>query len=294
MIRLSVNMSLNGAQGKMALDVACQIDEGVLSTFYGASGAGKTTLLRLFAGLTVPERGHIEVGGQVWLDTERKINVPPQERNIGFVFQDYALFPNMTVMGNLEYALGKKGDKKQIDEIALILDLGQFMGQYPATLSGGQKQRVALARALVRRPKLLLLDEPLSALDNDMRSRLQDHILTVHRAFGLTTILVSHDVSEIYKMSDHIFVLDQGHITKEGRPQDLFTDSRISGKFQMPGEILSIEREDIIYVITVLVHNNVVKVVGTKEDIITMRPGDKVLVSSKAFNPIISKMEPLL
>jgi len=279
------------AQGKMPLDISCEIPKGQLAAIYGASGAGKTTILRILAGLLTPEQGKINIGPEVWLDTEKKINLATQKRNIGIVFQDYALFPNMTIRGNLDYALGRAQDKKVVDELMEIMELHQLSARYPDTLSGGQKQRVALARALVRKPSILLLDEPLSALDNDMRAKLQDHILQVHRHYNLTTLLVSHDISEIFKMADKIIVLDHGRITKQGTASEIFANQQVSSKFQFTGEILSIEKEDIIYVVSVLINNGIVKVVAIEEDIINLKQGDKVLVFTKAFNPIIWKIE---
>jgi molybdate transport system ATP-binding protein len=291
MISCSIHKMLQTTQGKMPLDISCEIPAGQLAAIYGASGAGKTTLLRILSGLLSPERGKITVGSEVWLDTERKINRPTQKRNTGIVFQDYALFPNMTIRGNLEYALIKGQDKKIVDELIEVMELNQLSNRYPDTLSGGQKQRVALARALVRKPTVLLLDEPLAALDNDMRAKLQDHILQVHKRYNLTTILVSHDISEIFKMSDKIFVLDHGSITKQGTPSEIFANQQVSGKFQFTGSVLSIEKEDIIYVVSVLVNNSIVKVVAIEEDVVNLRQGDKVLVFTKAFNPVIRKIE---
>jgi molybdate transport system ATP-binding protein len=291
MIICVINKQLNSAQGKMTLEVALQIQKGSLSTVFGPSGAGKTTILRILAGLLNPDSGQIKANGETWLDTEKKINIPPQKRSIGIVFQDYALFPNMTVKENLTYALQKKQDKKIIDELTGIMELQQLIDRPSATLSGGQKQRVALARALIRRPQLMLLDEPLSALDHEMRSRLQDYILKAHNAYGLTTILVSHDISEIYKMSDNIFVLEHGKVTKQGTADEIFSNPQIGEKFQMAGEILAIEKADVIYIIRVLIYNNIVQIAATSEDIQHLKPGDQVIVSSKAFNPIIRKIE---
>ncbi len=289
MISFRIRKMLQSAQGELPLDISCEIPEGQVATIYGASGAGKTTILRILAGLLHPDEGMINADGITWLDTDRSINLSPQKRNTGIVFQDYALFPNMTVRQNLEYA-GAKEDKKIVDELIGVMELQQLQARYPDTLSGGQKQRVALARALVRKPKLLLLDEPLSALDNDMRAKLQDHILQVHQYYKLTTILVSHDIAELFKMSDKVFVLERGCVVKEGTPASVFSSREISGKFQFIGDVVRIDREDIIYVLSVLINNNIVRVTATDEDMQDIKQGDKVVVSSKAFNPIIRKI----
>jgi len=196
----------------------------------------------------------------------------------------------MTVKENLEYALDKNQDIGIVKELIEIIELTDLQDRKPETLSGGQKQRIALARALVRQPQILMLDEPLSALDRVMRTKLQDYILHVHRKYNLTTILVSHEMSEIFKLSDQMLVLENGTITRQGTPMDIFTNRHISGKFQFTGEILHIEKEDIIYIISVLIGNNLVKVVADQSEAQQFSIGEKVLVASKAFNPMIEKI----
>ena len=291
MINFTIYKTLHSSYGKMPLNISCEIQQGELATIYGASGAGKTTILRILAGLLQAEKGFIEIEKQTWLDTDKYINLLPQKRDIGFVFQDYALFPNMTVRKNLEYALEKEQNKDIIDELIDLMELSQLQHHKPSMLSGGQKQRVALSRALVRKPKLLLLDEPFSALDNEIRIKAQDIILKMHRHYNLTTILVSHDISEIFKMSDKVFILDKGVITKHGNPQQIFFSQELSSKFQFIGDVIAIDKEDILYVVTVLIGNNMVKIVAIEEDIKELIPGDKVMVASKAFNPLIRKMK---
>ncbi|MEO7991881.1 MAG: ATP-binding cassette domain-containing protein [Chryseolinea sp.] len=218
MIEIKINRKLNGVNGSLDLRFDTKIKEGEFVTIYGPSGAGKTSVLKMIAGLLVPDDGRIVVGHSIWFDKSKKVNVRPQLRNIGMVFQDYSLFPNMTVRENLEFALEKGQPKNIIDDLLQLTELGQLYNKKPAVLSGGQKQRVALARALVRRPKLLLLDEPLSALDSEMQSKLQDYILQIHEEFKLTTILISHDLLEVIKMSGRVLVLEDGHVKKDGAP----------------------------------------------------------------------------
>jgi len=221
MIEVNITMKLTAAQGPMTLDVDQQLPQGQFLAVSGPSGSGKTTLLRILAGLARPDQGYLRVGADVWMNTSYHTFLPPQKRHVGVVFQDYALFPNMTVDENLRFALGRGDDSRVIDELIDTMELEQLTGQYPRTLSGGQQQRVALARALVRRPNLLLLDEPLSALDTDLRQRLQNYILRVHHQFGLTTVLVSHDYSEIRKMADQVWRLENGRVTYAGPPTRL-------------------------------------------------------------------------
>ena len=291
MIILEFQKLLHTPADKMLLDFRLEIPQGELVTLFGESGAGKTSILRIIAGLFTPDSGMIRVHEKTWLDTHAGINISPQRRRTGFVFQDYALFPNMTVRENIEYALGNRKEKEQVAGLIDHFELGDLQTIKPAILSGGQKQRVALARALANRPEILLLDEPLSSLDLKMRLKLQDFILRYHRKYELTTILVSHDVSEIFRLSDKVLELEHGKITRHGAPADIFSDRHISGKFQFPGEVVEIEKEDILYMITVLIGNHMVKIIADEEDVKQLSIGDKVLVASKAFNPVIRKIQ---
>lgn len=291
MIKFKIQKTLQSASGEMLLDLDFEIKENEFVTLYGESGSGKTTTLRLLSGLAQAEKGYIQVNEEIWLDTNSKIQLPPQKRKIAYVFQDYALFPNMSVRENLLYALEKGQDKSIVEELLALMELEQLQHQKPEQLSGGQKQRVALARALVRKPNILLLDEPLSAVDNEMRLKLQDYIIQVHRKYKLTTILVSHDISEIYKMSNKVIVLENGKISKQGTPDEVFSSRLVSGKFQFVGEILKIEKENFIYIVSVLIANAVVKVIAIEDEMDNLSIGNKVLIASKAFNPIITKID---
>ena len=290
MIEFSLHKLLQSPDGEMNLNVDLTMEEGSLMTIYGKSGAGKSTLLMLLAGLLAPDKGMIRYTDKIWLDTEKRISLPPQKREIGFVFQEYALFPNMTVEENLRYGLRKGQSENIVNKLVEIVDLGQLRKRKPTALSGGQKQRVALARALVSSPKLLLLDEPLSALDHEMRSRLQSYILELHKEFNLTTILISHDVSEIIRLSDFMVHLDQGKVINKGVPADLFTSDRVNAKFQFTGEVIHMVQQDFIVIVTVLIGKDLVKVIANDREAANLSIGDKVLIASKAFNPIIHKV----
>ncbi|PNV82745.1 MAG: molybdenum ABC transporter ATP-binding protein [Sulfurimonas sp.] len=290
MIRINITKPLNTADGTIDLRVDKEIKSGDFLTLFGKSGSGKTTLLRIIAGLEMPQSGTIIVDDVVWFDSSKKINLPPQKRNVGFVFQDYALFPNMTVRQNLEFALSDTKKSKKVDEILQMMEIENLSSMKPEHLSGGQKQRVAVARTLMTNPKMLLLDEPLSALDSAMRLKLQDELHVIHKKFDITSILVSHDISEVFRLCNRVFKIALGNITDEGTPSEVFANQNLSGKFKIVGEVLSIKKSDILYVVEVLAHNEIVKVTAVKRDIQNLNIGDKILLSSKAFNPILTKI----
>ena len=284
MIQLDFKKKLNAASGEMLLNFKTEIEVHSFVTLYGKSGAGKPSVLRILSGLLKTESGFITVNGEIWLDTSKKINFSPQQRKVGFVFQDYALFPNMTVKENLEFALLKNESKSIIHELIEIVELGELQHRKPLTLSGGQKQRVALARALVQKPAILLLDEPLSALDAEIRFKLQQHILNLHNEFKLTTILISHDVSEVLRMSDTVIELSEGKIFKQGAPQEIFNHTSLKNNFQLIGVLIDITKQDFIFILAILIGNELVKIVADESEISDLKIGDKIVVSAKAFN----------
>ncbi|MFJ4386849.1 ABC transporter ATP-binding protein [Pseudomonas sp. NPDC089408] len=203
-------------------NIDCHIERGEFVTLLGPSGCGKSTLLRCIAGLTPVD------SGQILLDGQDIVPLSPQKRGIGMVFQSYALFPNMTVEQNVAFGLRMqkvKADESQqrVREALELVELGTFAGRYPHQLSGGQCQRVALARSLVTRPRLLLLDEPLSALDARIRKHLREQIRAIQRELGLTTIFVTHDQEEALTLSDRIFLMNQGRIVQSGDAETLYT-----------------------------------------------------------------------
>ena len=225
MIDIDVKIDLNTADGKKEAHYKLHIKTDEFITLFGKSGAGKTTLLRLIAGLEMPKSGKITVDNEVWFDSVKKINLPPQKRGVGFVFQDYALFPAMNVEKNILYGCKTGEQKKNLSKMLAITELENLASSYPHQLSGGQKQRVALSRALINEPKILLLDEPLSALDNEMRLKLQDELLAIHREFKIPALLVSHDVAETIKLSDRVAMIKDGTIDKIDTPINIFRDN---------------------------------------------------------------------
>jgi len=221
MIQIDIQKKLQGSNGLFTLQICEQIEAREFVGLYGNSGSGKTTLLRILSGLDNPDSGIITVNNVVWYDSENNINLSPQKRNLGFVFQQDVLFPNMTVIQNLEFALGKGQPKDLMLELIEVMELKAFLTMPIQKLSGGQKQRISLARTLVQQPKLLLLDEPLSALDFDMRKKLQYYIKKAHKNYGLTSIIVSHDPWELSKTSSIIWKLKNGQIIEKGNSKDV-------------------------------------------------------------------------
>jgi iron(III) transport system ATP-binding protein len=202
-------------------DIDLEVRRGEFVCFLGPSGCGKTTLLRAIAGLDPQDEGRIEIAGR---DVSR---APPADRDFGIVFQSYALFPNLTAARNVGYGLvnrrkGAAEIKRRVDELLALVGLPEQGAKYPIQLSGGQQQRVALARALATSPNLLLLDEPLSALDAKVRVRLRDEIRALQQRLGVTTIMVTHDQEEALTMADRIVVMNQGVIEQIGTPSDIY------------------------------------------------------------------------
>jgi molybdate transport system ATP-binding protein len=214
MIHCQLNKQLRGASGTFELNIDVKFPAQTFTILFGESGAGKTSILRMLAGLMLPDQGVISSGGQVWFDRSKKIDLKPQLRKVAFVFQDPGLFPNMSVRKNLEFAQRHGDQKKLIDDIIELFEIGDLQHLRPTTLSGGQKQKVALARSIINRPNILLLDEPLSALDQRTRRMLQEYIQKAHKEFKLTTIMVSHDLSDIHKIANRILKLEKGVISE--------------------------------------------------------------------------------
>lgn len=285
MIEIAIEKELLGSLGKMSLHVNLSIENQSFVALSGQSGSGKTTLLRILSGLE-DARGTISVDGEVWLSHNQKL--APQQRRIGFVFQDYALFPNMSVMENLLFV---RNDKTLAQYLLKLTQMDELAYRRPSTLSGGQKQRVSLCRAMMNHPKLLLMDEPLSALDPSMRTKLQHEILMLHKEFETTTIMVSHDPSEIYRLSNRVIVLNQGQVMQDGDAKGVLLRTQGSQKFSFEGELLDILKVDVIYVAIVSIGQQIVEVVLDESEARELPIGSIVNVSTKAFTPIIQKLQ---
>ncbi|WP_322903338.1 ABC transporter ATP-binding protein [Paenibacillus campi] len=222
----NVSKSYDGVQALKPVDMV--IPAGKFTTLLGPSGCGKTTLLRLIAGLETPDSGEILVDDKPIFSYKRKVNVPPHKRHFGMVFQEFALWPHMTVYDNVAFSLKANGQNKHIRErVQHALEQVRLTGmekRHPHQLSGGQQQRVAFARAIVMQPGLILFDEPLSALDAMLRDNMRDELMSLVRELGLTALYVTHDQTEAMSMSDEIMVMQSGNVLQRGTPEQIYTE----------------------------------------------------------------------
>lgn len=199
MIRVDIEKKLKAYRGQQVLKITKEFQSGSITKIFGPSGAGKTTFLKVIAGLIEPERGRIVFDNDTWLDTGMRVSLSPQKRKVGFVFQNYALFPNMTVQQHLEYATE---DNQWIERLLKVGKLETFAAHKPEYLSGGQQQRLTILRALAIKPKLLLMDEPFSALDPEMRSELLAGLRKIWKEYEMTVLIVSHNPQELDGIAD--------------------------------------------------------------------------------------------
>lgn len=286
MIDIEIKKELLGINRKFILDASFKIEKNEFIALFGKSGSGKTTTLRCIAGLEKPEEGLISVNGKKWFSSKERINLSSQKRKIGMVFQSYALFPNKTVYENIIFGC-RDIDSTYIEQLIATVELQDLKKRFPATLSGGQQQRVALARAIATKPDVLLLDEPLSALDASIRGKLQDEIKSIHHKFNLTTVMVTHDIQEVVKLADRVINLDEGKIIKTGTPRSILFGKEISAKFSFVGQIIDIINADVVHLAIISIANTLVQVVVTDNDLKEIKIGDSVYVGTKGLNPII-------
>lgn len=206
------------------LDVNWEMDNEFVVLF-GYSGAGKSMTLQMISGLMAPDEGLVSLGGNILYDSNRKINEPPQRRSFGYVFQELALFPHMTVKKNIAYGLkglNKQDTEQRVTDMLRVFKIEELQGKLPSEISGGQKQRVALARALIRKPAALLLDEPFSALDNPIRVEMRLLLKNIRKEFRIPIVLVTHDLFEAYTMADRLIVYSDGKVVQTGPPAEVF------------------------------------------------------------------------
>jgi molybdate transport system ATP-binding protein len=285
---IQIQHVLHTAQGTVSMEVELKVPQGAMMGLTGPSGAGKTTLLRILAGLVKPRSGRITFGESVWMDTRTGIFQTPQQRQTGLVFQDYALFPHLTVRQNVAFGLEKGEDPLRVDELLREVELSQLADQKPHQLSGGQQQRVALARALVRRPRLLLLDEPLSALDRSMRHRLQEFLLMLHQRYQLTILLVTHDLAEIVRLTDQVVKLDGGKVVRQGSPGEVFAEAGSTSEGPaLLGEVLACRIEGNYLLVQALIDQRIHKFRLAASRASDLRPGSTFLLRYSVDSPIV-------
>ncbi|OOP56027.1 MAG: hypothetical protein AYP45_11320 [Candidatus Brocadia carolinensis] len=278
--------------GKFGLDVNFEVPHEKVTILFGPSGSGKSSILRLVSGLEMADGGMIQKGEDVWYDELRAINLLPQQRSVGFVFQDFALFPHLTVEKNVAYGIKEKKRLKEAKDLLSLVGLSGYERYYPGQLSGGQKQRVALIRALARRPDILLLDEPLSALDWETRRQLQEDLKRIIKQFCITTLYVTHDVTEVYKLADYVVALESGRVVKQGTPEEIFMGRRLSTRIQVVGKVVDIESDPIMAAVTVLHESQYFKTLIDTEEILRMNLsiGDDVVIGAKSSDVILCKV----
>ncbi|MDZ7602641.1 MAG: molybdenum ABC transporter ATP-binding protein [Hoeflea sp.] len=214
------------ADAPIPLEASFRVEPGELLALVGHSGSGKTTLLRTIAGLWRPQTARVSVDGDVWLDTAADINLAPHRRHVGVVFQNYALFPHMTAAHNVIAAMDREApnQRAEAERLLALVNLPGLADRKPAQLSGGQQQRVAVARALARRPQVLLLDEPFSAVDRATRERLYDEIIALRAHLKMPVVLVTHDMNEAERLADRMVVIEKGRVVREGATAEVMTD----------------------------------------------------------------------
>ncbi|HHL40743.1 MAG TPA: ABC transporter ATP-binding protein [Deltaproteobacteria bacterium] len=223
-LSLRLEKGFDSSGGGFRLDVALEAGSDI-TVLFGPSGAGKSLVLNMISGIVRPEAGYVRVGGDTLFDSQSGVDVPMRLRRVGHLFQDYALFPHMTVFENVAYGVGgRDGEarRRRVGELLDLMRLAGLEGRYPRELSGGQRQRAALARTLAAGPRVLLLDEPFSALDSLVREKLRADLLDIHRLFPVSTLLVTHDLEEAFEMGERIAVINEGRIIQHGTREEVF------------------------------------------------------------------------
>jgi len=277
MIEITLKRHLKGQQGLFELDIDMQLEKGGFYALMGESGVGKTSILKIIAGLMKAESGKIKHEEEVWFDSDNSIFIKPQRRSVGFVFQDYALFPNMSVIENLHFALGEKSEKEGIDEILELMNLGDLIESKPQELSGGQQQRVALARAILRKPDIVLLDEPLAALDQLLREKLQKELQSLHKRYGFTALMVTHDELEATRLADEVFIMELGKVTKKGVPNNVLNTLLNLNSIKV--KVLAVDFES--NELTVTNHRGIFKVNLSDSQMKNIKVGQAIRLESK-------------
>ncbi|MEA1879258.1 MAG: ABC transporter ATP-binding protein [Campylobacterota bacterium] len=270
MVNIAVQKPLFGAKGQMELSVNIEVKHGEFVAIMGESGSGKTTLFRIVAGLENAS-GDVVVEGHSWK------GVSPQKREIGFVFQDYALFDNMTVEQNLLFV---NPDKKLAYELLEMTHIMALKSRNVKALSGGQKQRVALCRAMMRQPKILLMDEPLSAIDKEMRYALRADIKALHKRFNMTTMMISHDTGDVFALATRVIRLDQGKIVSDASVRETFLHTKKESASKLQGIIVEVVPRESMAIVSV--GEQLIEIALSQEESQQLHIGDPFFVNVKS------------
>lgn len=219
-----LQINLQKQLGEFSLEVDLRIPNQGITGIFGVSGSGKSSLINLISGLMTPDRGFIRLNDRTLVDIEQKMNLPPQQRNLGYVFQDARLFPHYKVKGNLLYGM-KSFDQQVFDHIVELLGIDHLLQRYPFSLSGGEKQRVAIGRALLSQPDILLMDEPLSALDLPRKNELLQYLEKLSQEVQIPILYVTHSLDELERLADRVILMEQGRVRAYGDCQVVFNSS---------------------------------------------------------------------
>ncbi|MBB5192919.1 molybdate transport system ATP-binding protein [Silvimonas terrae] len=282
-LQIEISLALPGR----ILDIHTDLPKGGCLALYGPSGVGKTTLLRVLAGLQQPQRGSVLFDGKPWLDTDQRLLVPPRSRRVGFVFQDFALFPNMTVEGNLAFAQPRPDAARRAYWLALT-GMTAYAQRSPRELSGGQMQRVALARALASEPQLLLLDEALSALDSRLRADLQDALADILAETHLTTVLVSHDPGEVFRLATQVAHLQPDAPTRYGTPREVLLKTNTLGRYALAGQVLLIEPAGVQARVVIAIGIETLTTLLNHDEAAALKVGQRVSVALNGASAMVS------
>lgn len=268
------------------LNVQFTLENGEVLAVSGPSGVGKTSLLRLLAGLDQPDHGIVRFAETVWSDRQRQIHLPTAQRRVGFVFQDYALFPHLTVLEQLRYGQ-RQTQPDDIDRWLQLMELTALTERRPGQLSGGQRQRLALARAMVGAPQLLLLDEPLSALDAELRYDIQLRLQTALTAQPTTTVLVSHDASEIFRLAQRVLLLSEQAPARLGTPAELLLGNLSPGRCTLHAQVLALLPDSVMTTLVLSVGHDRITTLVTEQEAARLQIGQTVQVELNGTSAVV-------
>ncbi|MBK8802356.1 MAG: ATP-binding cassette domain-containing protein [Fibrobacteres bacterium] len=291
-VKVKVVKRLVASTGPMELSMDFQVAAGERVALFGPSGSGKSSVLRMIAGLMRPDEGRIEVDGKIWFDSAAKVDLPPHVRKPGLVFQDHALFPHRTAFQNILDGVLDGPDRAARARVLLeVFELSGVADHPPARLSGGQKQRVALARTIASDPAMLLLDEPFSALDAGLRGRVIEETAGHLDRERKTTILVSHDMGEVWRLTDRVLRLENGVVVASVTPDAVFAGGASTPRLRIPATVLALRESEGFVVVTASAAGTVVRAVVSVEEARSLLPGSSVLLAAKAFETMILPMD---